>query len=88
MNNRQVPLMLSVPPECRDKLRKMAAMSNLHNPHRVTSASTIARELVIEGIERIERMEANLKSTDENAESISEFNVIKKIQSVQNTKDK
>ena len=65
MNNRQVPLMLSVPPECRDKLRKMAAMSNLYNPHRVTSAATIARELVLEGIERIERMEANIAPTEE-----------------------
>ena len=65
MKNRQVALMLSVPPECRDKLRKMAAMSNLHNPHRVTSASTIARELVLEGIERIEQMEANLAPTEE-----------------------
>lgn len=65
MTERQVPMMLSVPPDCRDKLRKMAAMSNLHNPHRVTSASTIARELVLEGIEKIERMEANLAPTEE-----------------------
>ena len=65
MKNRQVPLMLSVPPDCRDKLRQMAAMSNLHNPHRVTSASTIARELVLEGLERFEKMETNLAPTEE-----------------------
>jgi hypothetical protein len=65
MNNRQVALMLSVPPECRDKLRQMAAEQNLRNTQRVTSASSIARELVIEGIERIERMEANLAPTEE-----------------------
>ena len=65
MSNRQVPLMLSVPPDCRDKLRKMAAKLNLRDPQRVTSAATIARELVLEGIERIEQMEANLAPTEE-----------------------
>jgi hypothetical protein len=65
MKNRQVALMLSVPPECRDKLRQMAAKRNLRNPQRVTSASTIARELVLDGIERIEQMEANLAPTEE-----------------------
>ena len=65
MKNRQVPLMLSVPPGCRDKLRQMAARRNFHNPERVTSASTIAREMVLEGIERIEGMEANLVPTEE-----------------------
>jgi uncharacterized protein (UPF0335 family) len=43
----------------------MAAERNYRDPQRVTSASTIARELVIEGIERIERMEANLAPTEE-----------------------
>jgi len=65
MKNRQVALMLSVPPGCRDKLRQMAARRNFHNPERVTSASTIAREMVLEGIERIEGMEANLAPTEE-----------------------
>ena len=65
MTTRQVPLMLSVPPHSRDKLRQMAARRNFHNPERVTSASTIARELVLEGIERIERVEANLAPTEE-----------------------
>jgi hypothetical protein len=65
MKNRQVALMLSVPPDCRDKLRQMAARRNLRNPDRVTSAATIARELVLEGIEQLERMEENLASTGE-----------------------
>ena len=65
MKNRQVALMLSVPPGCRDKLRQMAARRNFHNPERVTSASTIAREMVLEGIERIEGVEANLAPTEE-----------------------
>jgi hypothetical protein len=65
MKNRQVALMLSVPPDCRDKLRQMAAERNYRDPKQVTSASTIARELVIEGIDRIELMEANLTPTEE-----------------------
>jgi hypothetical protein len=60
MRNRQVPLMLSVPPRCRDKLRQMAAERNLKDTQRVTSASTIARELLLEGIERVEKMELAL----------------------------
>jgi hypothetical protein len=60
MNKRQVALMLSVPSQCRDKLRTMAAERNLQNPQRVTSASSIARELLLEGIERVEKMELAL----------------------------
>ena len=37
MINRQVPLMLSVPKRCRDKLRQMAAERNFRNPNRVAS---------------------------------------------------
>ena len=44
--NKPVPLMLSIPKSLRDKLRKMAAEQNLNNPDQVTSASTIAREIV------------------------------------------
>ena len=65
MTNRQVALMLSVPQDCRDKLRQIAAKRNFRDPHRVTSAANIARELVLEGIERIEKMEARLKPADE-----------------------
>lgn len=57
---KQVPLMLTVPKECRDRLRQMAAERNLQNPNKVVAASTIARELVLDGIERIEQMEVNL----------------------------
>ena len=65
MKNRQVALMLSVPPGCRDKLRQMAAERNSKDTQRVTSASTIARELLLDGIERVEKMEANLDPTEE-----------------------
>jgi hypothetical protein len=44
--NKPVPLMLSIPKSFRDKLRIMAAELNLKNPDLVTSASTIAREIV------------------------------------------
>ncbi len=46
--NKPVPLMLSIPKSFRDKLRKMAAELNLKNPDQVTSASTIAKEIICE----------------------------------------
>ena len=64
MSNRQVPLMLSVPRECRDALRMMAAKRNLQNPAKVTAAASIARELVLEGIERVERIEMALDTSE------------------------
>ena len=57
---KQVSMMISLPPEARDKLRILAAEQNLRNPNRVATAAGIARELVLEGIVKIERMEANL----------------------------
>ena len=45
-NRKQVPLMLSIPKEYRDKLRTMAARENLDNPDKVTSASQIGREII------------------------------------------
>ena len=54
-NKRQVPLMLSIPEEIRDRLRIMAAEKNLKNPSRVTSASTIAKEIVCEFLQGSER---------------------------------
>jgi len=52
--NKPVPLMLSIPKSFRDKLRMMAAEQNLKNPDQVTSASTIAREIVCEYLEQLE----------------------------------
>ncbi len=48
------PLMLSVPKECRDKLREIAARQNLDNPDQVTSAATIAREIICEHLNKID----------------------------------
>ena len=52
--NKPVPLMLSIPKSFRDKLRMMAAEQNLKNPDQVTSASTIAREIICEYLDQIE----------------------------------
>jgi len=41
-----IPLMLSVPQDIRDKLRKMAAQRNLENPDQVTSAAEIGRKII------------------------------------------
>ncbi len=43
-----VPMMISLPKEYRDKLRTMAAEKNFRNPDHVTSASTIAKEIICE----------------------------------------
>jgi hypothetical protein len=41
-----VPMMISLPKEYRDKLRTMAAEQNFNNPDQVTSAATIAKEII------------------------------------------
>ena len=43
-----VPMMISLPKEYRDKLRTMAAEQNFRNTDQVTSASTIAKEIICE----------------------------------------
>jgi len=52
--NKPVPLMLSIPKSFRDKLRKMAAEQNLKDPDQVTSASTIAREIICAFFDNLE----------------------------------
>jgi len=76
LESRVAPFLL--PPDCREKLRQMAAKRNLQNPQRVTSAVTNARELVLEGIEKIERMEAmfmasNAKEDGQRQSQVQEF---------------
>jgi len=63
VTNQQVPLMLSVPKVVRDTLRIMAAEENLKNPNMVTSASTIAKELLCEYLEK--RFQANAEPGEE-----------------------
>ena len=68
----------SLPPDYRDKLRRAKAKRNLQNSKRVTSAETIARKLVVKGIEKIESMEAmfiasNAKEDGQRQSQVQEF---------------
>ena len=45
-NENLLPITLCIPKQCRDKLREIAARQNLDNPDQVTSASTIARQII------------------------------------------
>jgi hypothetical protein len=51
----KVSLTISIPKSYRDRLRTMAAQQNLHDPDQLTSASTIAREIICEHIDDIDR---------------------------------
>jgi len=62
--SKSMPMMISLPKEARDKLRIMAAERNMKNPDQVTSAATIAKELILEGIERVEHIRSALDSSD------------------------
>jgi hypothetical protein len=42
----KVPITISVDKSYKDKLRIMAAEQNLNNPDKVTSASTLAKEII------------------------------------------
>ena len=57
----KVSLTISIAKSYRDRLRTMAAQQNLHDPDQLTSASTIAREIICEYIDRIECLEASFK---------------------------
>jgi hypothetical protein len=60
--DKKVSLTLSIPKAYRDYLRMMAARQNLHDPDKRTSASTIAREILSEYIDRIDSIEADFKA--------------------------
>jgi hypothetical protein len=55
----KVSLTIAIPKNYRDRLRTMAAQQNLHDPDQLTSASTIAREIICEHIDDLERIEAD-----------------------------
>jgi hypothetical protein len=59
----KVSLTISVAKSYRDRLRTMAARQNLHDPDQLTSASTIAREIICEYIDEIDCIEADFQST-------------------------
>jgi len=53
----KVSITISIAKGYRDRLRTMAAQQNLHDPDQLTSASTIAREIICEHIDEIDRIE-------------------------------
>ena len=57
--------MLSIPKDCRDRLREMAARQNLENMDQVTSASTIAREIICRYLGRVEAGSDNNKKGED-----------------------
>ena len=67
--NKPVPLMLNIPKSFRDKLRTMAGEQKLENPDKVTSASTIAKEILCEHINEIDRIEQD-ESSEATAENL------------------
>ena len=58
-NDRKVSITISIEKGYRDQLRTMAAKRNLHDPDQLTSASTIAREIICEHIDELDRVEAD-----------------------------
>lgn len=48
---KQTQMMISIPTEIKMRLRRLAAERNLQNPERVTSAATLARELLLKSME-------------------------------------
>jgi hypothetical protein len=51
-NEEKVSLTISITKAIRDRLRTMAAEQNLQDPDRLTSASTIAREIIADYLEQ------------------------------------
>ncbi len=60
----KVSITISIAKSYRDKLRTMAAQQNLHDPDQLTSASTLAREIICEQIDELERVEADFIVTN------------------------
>jgi hypothetical protein len=52
----KVSLTISIQKGYRDRLRTMAAEQNLNDPDQLTSASTIAREIICDYVDKIEHM--------------------------------
>ena len=60
----KVSLTISVDKEYRDRLRTMAAQQNLHDPNQLTSASTLAREIICKYFDEIECLDGGVKTID------------------------
>ena len=61
----KVSITISIEKVIRDQLRTMAARRNLHDPDQLTSASTIAREIICDHIDELERVEADFMVGDD-----------------------
>jgi len=59
----KVSLTISINKEYRDRLRTMAAEQNLKDPDLLTSASTIAREIICENLDKIDNDSNNTTTT-------------------------
>lgn len=68
----KVSLTLSINKEYRDRLRTMAAQQNLNDPDQLTSASTLAREIICEHINKMQCHENAAKKVDQVADSHTE----------------
>ena len=69
---RKVSITISIEKVYRDQLRTMAAKRNLNDPDQLTSASTIAREIICDHIHELDRIEADFVS--DNTERRKEIN--------------
>jgi hypothetical protein len=49
----KVSLTISINKEYRDRLRMIAAEQNLKNPDKVTSASTLAKEIICKHLDKL-----------------------------------
>jgi len=67
----KVSLTISINKEYRDRLRTMAAEKNLLDPDQITSASTIAREIICEHLDESRPKLGVVDSDDVNPESPS-----------------
>ena len=68
----KVSITISINKEYRDRLRIMAAEHNFDNPNEVTSASTLAREIICEYIDGLECLDADFKSVARDANPLKE----------------
>ena len=66
----KVSLTISIAKSYRDRLRTMAAKRNLHDLDQLTSASTIAREIICDHVDELELVEADFTVGD--AETIQD----------------
>lgn len=83
----KVSLTLSINKEYRDRLRTMAAQQNLNDPDQLTSASTLAREIICEYIDAIERLEVESREAEDETCSPSGAELNKVFESVPNKVD-